>query len=178
MLTNAFHYDVSDHFDSLETNVRPRSHLILCALLPSDHDTFSYESRLDVIMLRRMMNVLPPTLHPRCPSNKKPNSAVTALVICPGGTSVVVGCWDGSTHGMKVSPGGMGVEHLWSNPTGAANASIVAINVSMDGQVRQTEGAPHHRELQNWGVFLLIRVVYGTVRGPTPVGGLGHGNIT
>lgn len=53
--------------------------------------------------------------------------------------TMAVGCEDGSLHGMKLSQGGVGVQHAWSKPAAAAGAcSVLAIDMSTDGKVGRT----------------------------------------
>lgn len=72
----------------------------------------------------------------RCPSDKKPKSAVTAVALSLNEASLTVGCDDGSLHGMKISQNGASVQHAWSSAS--VGASVLAMDVSEDGQVRNT----------------------------------------
>lgn len=72
----------------------------------------------------------------RCPSNKKPSSAITSLVICRGNAVVVVGGKDGSIHGMAISPNGTSVDHEWSKTSREMGTEVVAMDASIDGKVR------------------------------------------
>lgn len=71
----------------------------------------------------------------RCPSDKKPKSPVSAIAMSTDEATLAVGCEDGSLHGMKLSQGGMGVQHAWSKPVAAGAASVLAIDMSTDGKV-------------------------------------------
>lgn len=49
--------------------------------------------------------------------------------------TMAVGCEDGSLHGMKLSQGGVGVQHVWSKPAAAGGSSVLAMDMSADGKV-------------------------------------------
>ena len=51
-------------------------------------------------------------------------------------TKLTAGCEDGSLHGMKLSEGGMSVQHVWSNTAVAKGSPVLAMDLSSDGQVR------------------------------------------
>lgn len=72
----------------------------------------------------------------RCPSDKKPKSSVSAVAISIDESVITVGCEDGSLHGMKISQGGVGIQHCWSKEPGGAGAAVLAMDVSIDGQAR------------------------------------------
>lgn len=71
----------------------------------------------------------------RCPSDKKPKSPVSAVTVSLDEATMAVGCEDGSVHGMKLSQGGVGVQHAWSKPAGAGAGSVLAMDMSTDGKV-------------------------------------------
>ena len=72
----------------------------------------------------------------RCPSDKKPKSPVSAVAVSLDEATMAVGCEDGSLHGMKLSQGGVGVQHTWSKPPAAAGASAtLAMDMSTDSKV-------------------------------------------
>lgn len=73
----------------------------------------------------------------RCPSDKKPKSSVSAVAISIDENALTVGCENGSLHGMKISQGGVGIQHCWSNEPGGAGAAVLAMDVSTDGQARR-----------------------------------------
>ncbi|CAM9609602.1 unnamed protein product [Scytosiphon promiscuus] len=71
----------------------------------------------------------------RCPSDKKPKSPISAVAVSADEAVAVVGCEDGSLHGMKLSQGGAGVQHSWSKPAAASKAAaVLAIDLSTDGK--------------------------------------------
>lgn len=72
----------------------------------------------------------------RCPSDKKPKSPISAIAVSMDEATMAVGCEDGSLHGMKLSLGGMGVQHVWSKPPPGEAASVLAMDISADGKVR------------------------------------------
>lgn len=81
-----------------------------------------------------------PTVRPshasRCPSGKKPESPVSAVAVSSDENTAVVGCENGSLHGMKLSQDGAGVQHTWSKPAAASGAvAVLAIDMSADGKV-------------------------------------------
>lgn len=71
----------------------------------------------------------------RCPSDKKPKSPVTAVAVSLDEATMAVGCEDGSLHGMKLSQGGVGVQHTWSKPAAAGAGAVLAMDMSTDSKV-------------------------------------------